>query len=449
MLRLVGVLVVVGLLVTASPLFAQDQAEVYVRVGLFAPGLDQATVTIDDQLLDGRPELQFGAMSDWFLVPSGVHEVAILPSTDLVGAEGLRTDVTLEAGRWVTLAVIGGAAGAPLQIQPIMQKTDPLAPGETRITLFNAVPGSLPIDFQLSDGTLLISAVNYPNALLASDGTYTIDIVAGPRAIQITPFDDRARVLVDLPNVNFAAGVYHFLVVGGLQESPLPFLLVTDPETMTVQDMHASDASPEIGVGTASVRAIHLALGLGAVDLALGSETTRVAGLEFGKVSPWIDLPAGVYDTMALLAGGAALEPPVQVDDLPVTAGSQVTLVVHGDAARGGGAILPVVTPAGPIAPGETRLILVNAALQSGPVDLRLEDGTLLLGGVMYPDGEHGAVALDIAAGVRTLIVTPAGSPATPLLTLPGLALAENRVTLIALTGVDSHFIPVLAFDEP
>lgn len=375
--------------------------------------------------------------------------MAVLPAADLAGGQGLRAEVTLEAGRWVTLAVIGGAAGAPLQIQPIVQKTDPIAPGETRITLFNAVPGSLPIDFQLGDGTLLISAVNYPNALLASDGTYTIDIVAGPRAIQITPFDDRARVLVDLPNVNFAAGVYHFLVVGGLQESPLPFLLVTDPETMTVQDMHANGASPEIGVGSARVRAVHLALGLGPVDVTLGGAAASVHGLEFGKVSAWVDLPAGLYDTAALLSGGGVLNPPIQVVDLPIVAGSQVTLVVHGDAARGSGAILPVATPAEPIAPGETRLVLVNAALQSGPVDLRLEDGTLLLGGVMYPDGEHGAAALDITAGARTLIVTPAGEADTPLLTLPGLALGENRVTLIALTGVDSHFIPVLAFDEP
>jgi hypothetical protein len=393
--------------------------------------------------------LEYGKLLPWMEIPAGQHRVRVVPVGGSPSDPLLDTEIDFLPDWWATLAMVGGAAGVPLTLQVIVEPHGPIAPGETRLTLLNAMPGSLPINLQLEDGTLLISAVSYPNALLGSNGTYTVDIVAGPRDIQITPFDNRDALIVNLPNAYLAPGRYHFLALAGFQDSPTPFLYVTDPETMDVQDMGANVALPEVGVGVVRVRAAHLALGLGPIDLYLNGELRGDPGLEFAGVGDWYEVPSGLYDLAVTPAGRPLEEAVITVEDAALPAGGWATLAVYGDGERGSGSIQPLLEDRRPIAPGETRVGLFNAVLQAGPVDLRLEDGTLLLGGVVYPDGQDGYATVDIAAGVRTLRVTVNNSPDDILLELPSLALGENRQTLIALAGVESRAIPVLVFSGP
>ena len=373
----------------------------------------------------------------------------VVPVDGSANAPILDVEVDFAADWWATLAMVGGAAGVPLSLQVIAEPHGPIAAGEARLTLLNAMPGSLPINLQLDDGTLLISAVSYPNDLLGSNGTYTVDIVAGPRGIQITPFDDRSALLVNLPNAYLAPGRMHFLAISGFQDSPTPFLFVTDPETMDVQDMGASVALPEVGVGVVRVRAAHLVLGMGPVDLYLNGELRGSPGLEFAGVGDWYEVPSGLYDLAVTPAGRPLSEAVIRVEDAALLAGGWATLAIYGDVERGAGSVQVLVEDRRPIAPGETRVGLFNAVLQAGPIDLRLEDGTLLLGGVVYPDGQDGYATVDLAAGVRTLRITANNAPDDILLELPSIALGENRQTLIALAGVESRAIPVLAFSGP
>ena len=240
----------------------------------------------------------------------------------------------------------------------------------------------------------------------------------------------------------------HFLAIAGFQDSPTPFLFVTDPETMDVQDMGASVALPEVGVGVVRVRAAHLVLGMGPVDLYLNGEL-RGAPAWNSRVGEWYEVPSGLYDLAVTPAGRPLSEAVIQVEDAALPAGRWTTLAIYGDVERGGGSVQVLVEDRTPIAPGETRIGLFNAVLQAGPVDLRLEDGSLLLGGVDYPDGEHGYAMVDLAAGVRTLRITANNAPDDILLELPSIALGENRQTLIALAGVELRAIPVLAFSGP
>ncbi len=193
------------------------------RLGHFSPDAGELDVYINGELSE-ITGLALGELTDWSTLDAGRYDVAVVPTGESLGrALMTANDVTLRAGDWMTVAALGATEMVNSGLYPILEDHGPIASGETRLAFLHAMPDLGPINVQLTDGPLLLNSVSFPGGNPASD-VRSLDIVAGARSLEITPFDDPFDVILAMPDVNLAEGRYHLLVAAGVRGNPLPFL---------------------------------------------------------------------------------------------------------------------------------------------------------------------------------------------------------------------------------
>ncbi len=439
------------LLMIALPAAGQEDT-IRLRTGHFSPGAGKVDIYRDGELTESRG-LSFGEVTAWEELPAGRYAIAVVPAGQPLESALVEGEFDTQGGQWITLAIIGEVTRGNMGIQPIIEDYGPIAAGETRVTFFHAVPDLDPIDIQLQDGTELVSVLMYPTLTSGAsdkpDGYLTLDLIAGPRDLQVTPYNGD-QILLMLDDVMLAPGMNNLIVLAGLRANAVTVMVVTNPQTAHSET--AADAV-DVGQGTALVRVGHFVLGAGEADMYIDGQPDAFAGLAYGEVSEWVELPAGYYDLAFVPAGDALDDAVITASGVPLTTGDRVIWAVTGSLEAGTGAIRPVVENFAPISPGETRLAFLHAMPDLEPVSIQLADGTLLLTALGNPgwagvQSAYGSV--DLVAGPRHLQITSMLSPAVVLADLPAVELAAGKNNLLVATGPDSRPIVIhLVTDQP
>ncbi len=444
MRKLVISVTILAMLVTAVSVFAQGAMDDVVMVRVFhaVPGTGLVDVFVNGELSDVQA-LGFGDMTAWFEMAPGDYDLAVAPAGGSLEDAVITLDgASVAAGDWVTIAAVGSVEVGDAFLQVIVEDFSDIVFGETRLTVFHGVPNLGPVNVQLDSGTVLIQTLAFPQTLGENDGAVSVDIVAGPRTIQFTPFDDSETVLMSLDNVMLASGKNNFVAVIGLAAGPVTVIVPTNPADLSEVVEVAEEVDP--GEGSVQVRLFHAAPGAGGVDVYVNGELAE-EDFFFGEITDWLEMDAGFYD-VALAPVDTSLDDAVLEAEVALIAGESMTVIAYGSVELGMADVMTVSEDFSEIGAGEARISFQHLIPNAGPVNLQLADGTVLFQTVGYPgslNDNNGYVSVDLVAGPRVFQVTPFDDPDTVLFEVEAPMLAGDHY-YIAVAGLAADAVTVV-----
>jgi hypothetical protein len=384
------------LLLTVMSIMAQEGTSAFIRAGHFSA--DAGTVDI---FVNGESTLtgvEFSNLSDWMVVEAGEYTIAIAPEGGSATDAVLEQNFTLNAGDWVTVAVIGTVAGDSLAFQPIVENLDSLPEGLSRIGLFHGVDGLPPVTITDETGRDLVVGLGYPGTFEGSDGYTSVNTEPGERTLTIT--DEDGTELDEVGPTVVGTGRYYFYAAIGTADVSAFIFDITDIAAIAGDDASAEATTAETGTGNLYMRAGHFVSDAPAeVDIYLNGNLA-VSNLGYTAITDFIGLAGGVYE-VALVPTGGALEEAIFTDEIALFENSLTLVAAIGVVEDGSLDIVAVKEDGTTTGVGEGRIGFFQSIPTDALFNLTLDDN-MLVQGVSYPDAFAGAgdgyVSVDIVA---------------------------------------------------
>jgi uncharacterized surface protein with fasciclin (FAS1) repeats len=213
-----------------------------VRIGQFAPEVEAVDVYLDGEAV--LTNVEFGTVSDWIETPAHEYQVTITPAGESVD-EALIGPAAFDLieGSF-TIALVGSPSERTLQAHVIPEDfSEMLQADDTRLTVFHAIEGAPAVDILASGETPILFGLAYPGFLTpdeqaeaseeeidANDGYEIFDVDSGSYALTIVSNEDPATVLIDMGDVELAAGSYYFVAAYGTRDDPQVVVVETDAQ---------------------------------------------------------------------------------------------------------------------------------------------------------------------------------------------------------------------------
>lgn len=145
-----------------------QQGLAHIRIAYLAPNAASAAV-----YLNGEPTtiqaLAYPSVTGWVEVPAEFN-LAIVPGGATVEQASIGpANFSLSNGQWITIAVVGSADA--VQAYAIEERVGRLAPGCTRLTVFNAISGSAGFDILDSGGAAIVPQMGLSQGDASTDQT--------------------------------------------------------------------------------------------------------------------------------------------------------------------------------------------------------------------------------------------------------------------------------------
>ena len=146
-------------------------------------------------------------------------------------------------------------------------------------------------------------------------------------------------------------------------------------------------AAPAAGFAAdeARVRVLHGSPDAPAVDVYVDGDKVGdpLAGLEFGNISKYVNLPAGTYDLKVCAAADASVCP-IEANDVELTAGTRYTIAATNVLA---GIEAQIITDDPSPAAGSTQVRVVHFSADAPAIDVLTQDGSAtVVDALAYPD---------------------------------------------------------------
>lgn len=430
------------------PALAQE-SNAHLRVAHFS--VDAGAV---DVYVNGEAALtgvEFGTVSEWMLVPPGAYSVAVAPAgTSVEEAVIGPLDTALDADGWYTVAAIGLAEGediAPLTAQIIVEDYSDLELGQSRLTIFHAIPNTTPVSVVANDN-LIVAGLAYPSEADENDGLTTLGLDAGAYDIQVTLTDAPDTTVFDLEGVEIGAQRNVFIAATGLIESPELVLVSTNPAEVD-GEMMAEEAPAD---DSAHLRVGHFGEDAPAVDVYINGELSSVTGVEYPALSPWMDVAPGTYSVAVAPAGGLLEEAVIGPVDVTVEAGEWYTVAAVGLLGDDSLTAQVVVEDYSPIPTGQARFTVFYTSAGGQPIDLLVNEevfvSTLAFPGTLGDN--DGSVSFTVLAADYDIEVTANEDAETVLATLEGFNMQPGSHYFIGvINSVDvTTFVQTLSASE-
>lgn len=177
---------------------------------------------------------------------------------------------------------------------------------------------------------------------------------------------------------------------------------------------------------TASVRLVHVASGIAAVDLLIDGQPL-VTSLAYRGASEYAPLPLGRHAIRLTAAGQPGQVLADGVVDLQ--AGQHVTIAATGDAPTI--ATIAIIDDTSPPPAGQAKIRFVHGAPDIPAVDVATRGGAIIFGNVTFREVEN---YVGVPAGTYTLEMRPTGQSAVALL-VPNVTLSPGQVVTIFAAG--------------
>ncbi len=277
--------------------------------------------------------------------------------------------------------------------------TDPGAdvpPTKARLRVMHLSPDAPEVDVFANGGaTAAVKALAFP------DGTRYLDLDPGTYTFAVAPKDAGigAKVL-EFTDVALEAGTSYTAVAYDLLAS--------------IKGMALVDDYAGLDAGKIRIRAVHVAAGIGVVDIlnvaADGTASALISDLAYGAASAALDIPAGTYKVGVDLNNDGTPEVVFQLPPLPagivatayaVKSGADVFLVA--ELADGTTVRIDPVPP-----PAKAHLRAIHLSPDAPAVDIFANGGaTAAVTNLAFPTG---TAYLDLDAGTYTFAVSATGT---------------------------------------
>src|SRR5215207_1921689 len=432
-LMLVALALVAALLpVQAGLVMAQEdnaEADATLRVIHASPGAPEVDVLVDGQtLLQG---VAYGTASDYATITPEEHRLQVIPAGQTADAAVVDETIDAAPGQAYLLAVFGLLNDIGGDIYEV--DLSEIEPGNARVRLINFSPDAGEIDLLETGGDEWFGDVD-----LGEASDYR-DIAPGTYSADVRGEDD--RVLLTVSELPFEeTRVYDVVVLGQIADDSLELQsLVTtvSPSCGEVLGLEGSSSD-------ACVRLVHAAPDAPPVDVYLNDAQISQT-LEFGTATEYVLAPSGADRGIRVTATGTPVDEAVIDAGLDFDPGQAYELLVTG----AGDDLEATITGTDlrPVAQGQARLRVINAAPDAGAFDVGIAGNEEnLFEGIDFRDATDYLV---VDAGEYALEVRPGGEDMT--VALQSDATLEEGVTydLIALGRPDDQTLTLLALMAP
>jgi hypothetical protein len=194
-------------------------------------------------------------------------------------------------------------------------------------------------------------------------------------------------------------------------------------------------AAPALAQGTpeAQVRVAHLASDAPNVDVSVnGQPVAALQNVPYGTISSYLPLPAGSQQVTVYPAGNNSQ--PVIDTPVDLAAGGAYTIGAVGLVSDGSLRAQVYQDDLTPPAQGNSKLRVVHASPDAGPVDVVPAGGAPLVSGLQFPSASPYA---QVPAGTYTLNVNAAGTETTAI-SVPNATVAAGGVYSAFAVGTAS-----------
>ena len=130
--------------VTAVPQF---DSQGYLRVGHFVADAGQVDVFVDGERV--AENVEFPALSDWWVLPTGSHDIAVAASGDSADNALLQTSVNIALDTWLTAGLVGTPENIAVSLLQQAMFTE--LPSTAQVTFANALASGDNVDFTRDD----------------------------------------------------------------------------------------------------------------------------------------------------------------------------------------------------------------------------------------------------------------------------------------------------------
>jgi len=382
------------------PAFAQDDNAVYLRAAHFSADAPTVDVYVNGELAISN--FDFPEVSDWTVGEAGSYEVAVVLAGGAEEDAVVSGSWDVEAGDWVTLAVVGEAARDTLAIQPLVDDLNNIPDGNFQISAFNAITEFEPINVLVGE-TEIVNGLGFPGTFEESDGYVSTSLVAGEYAVEIQ--NEAGEAIINLDPIVMGAGRAYFVAAVGIRTDPQYVFVSTNVDE--VRGVEEEAEVVEVGEGPLQARIGHFSVDAGEVDVYVDGELAA-GNVFFGDVSEYSEMQAGFYE-IALVPAGGAIEDAVFTGEVALVADSVTLISVIGYVDDGSIDIVTAQEPNTAPEVGEMRVSFFQAVPTQNLFDLNV-DGSTLIQGVSYPNAFEGAgdgyVSVDLPAGPYSFAVS-------------------------------------------
>jgi len=194
-------------------------------------------------------------------------------------------------------------------------------------------------------------------------------------------------------------------------------------------------AAPALAQGApeAQIRVAHLASDAPNVDVSVNGEpVAALQNVPYGTVSPYLPLPAGSQQVTVYPAGDSSQ--PVIDTPVDLAAGEAYTIGAVGLVSNGSLRAQVYQDDLTPPDQGNSKLRVIHASPDAGPVDVVPAGGAPLVSGLQFPNASPYA---QVPAGTYTLNVNAAGTNTTAI-SVPNAAVASGGVYSAFAVGTAS-----------
>lgn len=241
------VLFLITFLLAVSPVIAQDDLMMHLRVAHFSPDAPAIDVYVNGEI--AIKGLAYPEASEWVALLEDHYEIAVTPA-----GEGIESAIfgpsifNLVRQTWITVAAVGSADNHTLAYSILFENYGVLPDDGARISVFHAIEGGPYIDV-ISNGNSLISGLAYPGTQGRNDGFFIRNIEAGTIDLEVAPTRNPLHPIIEAPNTMFSAGVNYLIAAVGTPDDPALTIIATDLDgefmSMTIPDMTDEDMSDD------------------------------------------------------------------------------------------------------------------------------------------------------------------------------------------------------------
>ncbi|MEM8861077.1 MAG: DUF4397 domain-containing protein [Chloroflexota bacterium] len=437
---MIGLILAATLTECSNNVYAMELAqeeESQIRIVHMAPFSDGDTAV--NVLVEGSIEAgnkTYGQSTQYFAYPSGDVTVSV----ELISnqTEVATLDLSLADATSYTIMVAGDGQNQPIEIVAVEDDNSTPAIDEFKIRVGHLAPfaddlAETTVDIRYDDGTLLFDDLTF------GDVSDFVGLPAGAYNLQVTTADG-LNTLIDFAPRDFAAGdIATLFATGDGSNQDLSAYLY--PSTW-----YAFEIGVEVFSVPARVYVAHLApFTSGNSDLSiLLNNTLLYDNISYGETASYMDVTAGEYDINVFKSGETSVFASSEAEFEP---GKDYTVVITGDVGNQAVSILSLEDDMEPAAAGKAKLRLGHLAsfsdiLIDTTVDIRHQDGTVLLGGVRYGDISD---YIEVDAGEYDLQVTTPGGGTTLLDIIPVTINAGDRVSLFAVGNNSNQNLSMFA----
>jgi len=326
-----------------------------------------------DVIIDGASVAQniaFGTVTDYFPLPSGDHQVQIVPTGTAASSAVIDEQVSLDGGGAYIFAATGLLKD--LKAKTYQVDLDKLDAGKARVRLIHLSPDAGNVDLFVAGGDKWFDNVDFPNASDYKDidaATYDLEVRAHDSdtvAAALSGFDAKAGRAFDL------------VVIGQVGSKDVKVLTLVTRVSPACGDVLGNGSETD-----ACVRFIHASAGAPAIDIYV-NDSLVAENLSFGSATDFTALPSGDDRSIKIVPTGSPIDSAILDTKVNLDAGQAYDVSAFNRVDN-----IDVKTDEvdlDPVPVGQARVRVLHLASDTPDVDVVITNGDKLFGGVSYKD---------------------------------------------------------------